>query len=151
MQLDGSQRFVARVERTEASGVYYMGAYVEGYLTRPGREPEHFTRSLSADISLGVHIDRKMSGAVMKWHGDDAFDLVITPRDRFGNIVSPTSFVKPTIEVGGRDLNVHHEDLLDGSHRLTVKLPAEKEILQKRARPVLRVAGQTLPLEPRKE
>jgi hypothetical protein len=128
-----------------------MGAYVEGYLTRPGREPEHFTRSLSADISLGVHIDRKMSGAVMKWHGDDAFDLVITPRDRFGNIVSPTSFVKPTIEVGGRDLNVHHEDLLDGSHRLTVKLPAEKEILQKRARPVLRVAGQTLPLEPRKE
>ncbi len=85
----------------------------------------------------------------MKWHGDDAFEVATTPRDRFGNVVSPASFVSPTFEIGGREVDVHHEDLLDGSHRLSVKL-GDKELLGPRVRALLRVAGQTLPLEPRK-
>ena len=142
MQPDGA-RFIARVDATEPPGAYYVGAYIEGFLVRPGREPEHFTRSLSMTASLGVRIDRRASRVVAKADGK-TLEFVITPRDRFGNIVSPTSFVTPTIEIGGRELEVQHEDLLDGSHRLTVKLPAQRERLR---RAVLRVAGQTLPLE----
>ncbi len=125
-----------------------MGGYVEGYLQRPGRAPEHFTRSLSTSVSLAVRVDPRASGIVMKSAGDDGFEVVITPRDRFGNILSPVIVREADDRGRGRELDVEHEDLLDGSHRLTVKLPADA---RRRGRPILRIAGQTLALGPQRE
>jgi hypothetical protein len=50
--------------------------------------------------------------------------VTFTPMDRFENLLSPTSVGMPKLRVKGRELRATHEDLLDGSHRLVVKLLA---------------------------
>lgn len=144
LHAEGARRFVGRVDRTGVAGVYRVGAYVEGYLTRPGRKPEYFTRSVSADVALGVGLDPKRSRPTVKWSGPNRFELAFTPQDRFGNLLSPTSISSPTLHVGGRAAEVAHEDLLDGSHLLKVTLLGER--LAAPVRAVLHVAGQTIPI-----
>jgi hypothetical protein len=147
LQQAGAHHLTGRVERTEIAGVYRVGAYLEGYLQRPGRKPEYFTRSLSSEVSLGVQIDPQRSGLKLRWQGTAGVELTLTPQDRFGNLVSPTSMATPLVELEGRSLDVAHEDRLDGSHHLKVALKDRG----KRGSPprlVLRVAGQSIPLPP---
>ena len=116
--------FESRVERTDVAGAYRAGVYFEGFLNRPGRPAEYFVRTLSAETSLGVRLDRDRSQPILRWIGPRQFEVTFTPMDRFGNLLSPTSVGTPTLRSRGRELQAAHEDRLDGSHRLVVTLRA---------------------------
>ena len=116
--------FESHIEKTEVSGAYRVGAYFEGFLIRPGRPPEYFVRTVSAETSLSVRLDHVRSKPNLRWLGARQFQVTFTPMDRFGNLLSPTSVAMPTLRLKGRELRAAHENLLDGSHRLVVTLLA---------------------------
>lgn len=120
----------ARIDQTEVAGMYRVGAYVEGMLERPGRKPERFLRVLSAELGLGVRLDSIRSRPTVR-RIDGAFEVTITPQDRFGNLLSPGSVSAPALQIDGQSVTLTHEDRLDGSHRLIAKdgqiLDAKKE------------------------
>ncbi len=145
---DEDPGFEAHIAKTEVSGAYRVGAYFEGFLIRPGRPPEYFVRTVSAETSLSVRLDPVRTQPTLRWIGARQFEVTFTPMDRFGNLLSPTSVVMPTLRLKGRELRAAHENLLDGGHRLLVTLLAGGAELErgKALRLTLHVAGQTLPV-----
>jgi hypothetical protein len=116
--------FEAHIDKSDVSGAYRVGAYFEGFLNRPGRPPEYFVRTVSAETSLRARLDLARSQARLRWTGARQFRVTFTPMDRFGNLLSPTSVVGPTLRWKGRELRATHESSPDGSHRLVVTLLA---------------------------
>jgi hypothetical protein len=156
-------RFEAHIGKTEVSGAYRVGAYFEGFLIRSGRPAEYFVRTVSAETSLRVRLDPVRSQPTLRWVDARQFEVAFTPMDRFGNLLSPTSVVRPTLRLQGRELRAAHENLLDGSHRLVVTLLARDALPKQQSaklagkvafavergetlRLSLDVAGQTLPV-----
>lgn len=112
--------FESQIERTERAGAYRVGAFFEGFLIRDGRPPEYFVRTLSAETALGVRLDPDRSQPRLRWLSGRQFEVIFTPADRFGNLLSPTSVGTPALLVKGRRVRAAHESLFDGSHRLVV-------------------------------
>ena len=92
-----------------------------------------------------MQIDPRRSDLKLRWQGTAGVELTLTPQDRFGNLVSPTSMATPQVELEGRSLDVVHQDRLDGSHHLKVALK-DKGKRESSPRLVLRVAGQSVVL-----
>lgn len=73
-------------------GIYYLTLLVEGLITRPDKETEHFTRVLWTHAALGVLADTKASkpsAAIRK----NVLTAQITPTDKLGNILTPAGVV----------------------------------------------------------
>lgn len=124
---DGAWR--TRVSRTAFPGAYRAAVYVEGLYypkARAGdcceREPERFTRIISANIMLGIHPDPVKSAPTMHWIGPNKIAVSVTPTDALGNVIMPTSASSPVLSLNGVEIAGTFINDYSGTLRMEVTL-----------------------------